>query len=279
MVQRALRIGPAMVGVMTATAAWGSEPGTPDEHSNLVKARAISMTPTATPGQRIEVGIHFEIADGWHTYWPGQNDTGFGTTIEVNAPDGTKVSGPHWPAPHRHVAPGDILDHVHEGSVTPIFYLTMPEDAEIGSAVRIDFDLAWLVCKELCIPGWESVSLTVPIAQEDVPPSQEGRIIAQARSRIPDWNRPTRVDLDGSTARISRPGATAIAFYPDESSSRVEDLLRSGYTEGDSLTLTLEGDDPMLSGVLEVWHGPVPGPSNLEQVTSGAADAPESLFE
>ncbi|RMH28197.1 MAG: hypothetical protein D6692_06560 [Planctomycetota bacterium] len=266
------------VVTLVASGALASQPAAEHTEDPLVRVRAISMSPSAMPGQRVEVGIHFEIADGWHTYWPGQNDTGFGTTIEVKAPEGVQVSGPHWPAPKRHVAPGDILDHVHEGSVTPIFYLNLPQGLEIGSTITIDFDLAWLVCKEMCIPGWESLSLSIPVTQTDAPPQTEGRILAEARARIPDWRRPTRIQLDGSTASITRPGATAIAFYPDEASGHVRDLLNAGYAEGDTLTLTVEGDDPRLSGVLEVWRGP-DQPSTLEQITSGAIAAPESPFE
>lgn len=266
---------------LTAAIASGvvaSQPATQNPEETLVRVRAISMSPAARPGQRVEVGVNFEIADGWHTYWPGQNDTGFGTTIEVKAPEGVEISGPHWPAPMRHIAPGDILDHVHETSVTPIFYLTLPQDVEIGSTIEVDFDLAWLVCKEMCIPGWETVSLSIPVAETDSPPPPEGRILAEARGRIPDWQRPTPVQLSGRTATITRPGATAIAFYPDEASAPVDDLLNAGYTKGDTLTLTVEGENPLLSGVLEVWHGP-DKPSTLEQITSGAIAAPESSFD
>jgi len=238
--------------------AHASQPKEEDPHADLVKASVFAETTGVAPGATVWVGVHFEINDGWHTYWPGQNDSGFGTKIETTAPEGFIVGDPRWPAPHRYLAPGDILDHVHDGEVTVLLPVTAPADAELGTSATFSFDLSWLVCEEVCIPGWETVTLTLPIvAAPTVATGSAAERFTIARQRIPrpltDTER-VSIEWTGQTAVVRVMDRKKLSFYPDEGGSTVIDLSTSGTASSGVLRLSFDTPEPVLSGVLEI-HG------------------------
>lgn len=240
-----------------------SDAGDETAEEVLVRASAVAERPGVTPGGTVWVGVRFEIKDGWHTYWPGQNDTGFGTEITPSGPEGVSFGPIAWPAPHRYTAPGDILDHVHESEVTALVPVTAPAGAAIGSSLDLSFDLAWLVCKSVCIPGWETVTLSLPVVEAT--PGTDASVagvFAAARARIPvpgdgravtvEWDKAAQ-DSGGRTVRLRASGASRMAFYPDDAGDRVVGLLRDGEAASEELVLRLNGQEPRLSGVVEVF--------------------------
>lgn len=235
-----------------------AQPGESDPYADLVRVLAFTETTGVAPGETVWIGVHFDIKAGWHTYWPGQNDSGFGTTIEIAAPEGFGLGRVHWPAPKRYLAPGDILDHVHEDAVTALIPVTAPADAQVGSSHELSIDLSWLVCEDVCIPGWETVSVQIPILEtHDRVVGRIAKHFADARERLPA--KPTdsetvRITWHGSTAQVRVDGVKNLSFYPDEGGSAINDLATSGITSSGVLKLSFDAPEPVLSGVLEI-HG------------------------
>ena len=245
----------------------------------------ISEGKALVAGATNNIALTFDIDEGWHVYWPGQNDTGFAPTVELTLPEGWEAGEIQWPAPHRYIAPGNILDHIYEdGEATFIIPITIPKDANPG-AVRLTADLEWLVCREACIPGWETVTLETSVALTGarIAPSEHADRFAKARERhavplkpdphprrLPPTRWATLSWQDGtlriapdvpprsgdSESDIARP--VSIAFYPDAKSSPIEDLLNRGESRGDAARppapLRLEREDASkpISGIVEV---------------------------
>lgn len=270
----------------TGTNHQSSTQTTPSEESPteeiLVRVAAVAEHPGITPGGTVWVGIRFDIKEGWHTYWPGQNDTGFGTQIEPSGPQTLTFGAVRWPAPHRHTAPGDILDHVHNGSVLALIPVTASPGVEVGSDLDLSFDLAWLVCDSVCIPGWETVTLTLPVVDEmPAPDPASAGVFAAARARIPEpvpqGERVVTIDWvkqpgsGGKAVRIRARGAFRMAFYPDPDCTRVRALLSDGTAESDQLLLRFEEQEATLSGVVEVFSRD--GLSRVYRVRSEAGGA------
>lgn len=249
----------------------------------------ISEGKALVAGATNNIALTFDIDEGWHVYWPGQNDTGFAPTVELTLPEGWVAGEIQWPAPHRYIAPGNILDHIYEdGEATFIIPITIPEDTNPGP-VRLTADLEWLVCREACIPGWETVTLETSVAPKGarIAPSEHAERFAKARERHPEpivpdphprrqqparwatlsWQEgslriapavPPR--SGGSETDIARP--VSIAFYPDAKSSPIKDLLNRGESRGlgtgddtrPPAPLRLEREDPSkpISGIVEV---------------------------
>lgn len=230
----------------------------PRGEQELVKVEAFLEHSGATPGGTVWIGFRFDIHDGWHTYWPGQNDTGYGSEIKPLDPGGLEFGSAQWPAPHRYTPPGDILDHIHKERVTALVPVTVPVDAVPGTSYEVRFEVSWLVCQEVCIPGDTVLSVAIPVIASPTPTGGEAaEAINAARARIPE---PAEAAKDlliltrkDSTVTVRARGANALAFYPDTAGARVQSLLAAGTSKSDTLTLTLNGPDPVLSGVVEVF--------------------------
>ncbi|MCW5766107.1 MAG: hypothetical protein KIT68_09045 [Phycisphaeraceae bacterium] len=242
------------------------------------RARLVLEHPGAPAGGEVWVGLAFDIDPQWHIYWPGQNDSGMPVTMNLTLPQGASLGQWRWPAPVRHLADGDILDHVYEGRVTIIAPLKIPATAKAGDTLSIGGEFDWLVCKTLCLPGSAKLSVDVKVLPADArpQPTADAPLFEAARKRLP---RPAGGDvqrtIDGDKATLSVKGAASLRFYPSENSVRVSDLVKTGVATGDSITLPFErtaGKVGTLLGVLEVgrtsetlWYwieAPIPAPKD-----------------
>lgn len=225
------------------------------------KATLVSERTALVAGSVNWVGIRFELRPGWHIYWPGQNDTGFAPRVRWRVPDGIEIGPLGWPAPSRYTAPGDILDHVYERSVTILVPVTVPPDAR--GPVTLEAALNWLVCEQICLPGAADVRLTLDVVGPDRTPeaSADAALFGAARARLPrstpkEESR-VRFERTGTDVTIRVPGAARIAFYPGVSSAPVAALLRDGAADGDTLRLRVPArrsdDDARFAGVVEAW--------------------------
>ncbi len=234
------------------------------------RASLITETKSVQPGQTLLLGLHFELDDMWHIYWDGRNDTGFAPTVDWTLPEGVKAGPMLWPAPHRYESPGDILDHVYEGQPTILIPLTIGDNVEPGTTLEIVGEVEWLVCKDICLPGFGSVSIDLKVSSGGNATSaakiSTSNFIGLAASRLPQPVLPDQpvegLDLRWSdeAVTVKFDGATQLAFYPSSSSSSLVSILADGKAEGDTLTLRLAAKNQDLSknkelrlaGVLEV---------------------------
>ncbi len=223
------------------------------------------------PGHEAAIGVVFSIRDHWHMYWPGQNETGFPAEFRFTLPEGYTVGEPAWPAPRRYVAPGDILDHVHEGTLVVLFPLRVPASAQPGETVELRLEADWLVCAEACVPESASAVVRAGVVGEasaQRPGPGEG-LIREARTSLPAAWSPAQRDVqvtwsgDGVSLRPAVPAAR-LEFYPAADSLPVRGLLASGASETGVLNLVVdraaatsasggpiaEGGVPALRGVL-----------------------------
>ncbi len=222
--------------------------------------RLIAEQMAAKPGQTVWIAIDFAIEEGWHTYWPGTNDTGFSLRAEVEVSPQAEAGELVWPAPHRHATEDGILDHIFEEHMTVLLPVTISEDARLGETATVRLSMRWLVCKSACIMESADRTIHIPITDAISRPSRETvEVFARARSRVPepltDEDHIT-ITQEGPFLTITRNAAERLAFYPSEDSQSPRNLLHEGEAEGQSLTIEFrESEEPIL-GVLEVWTSP-----------------------
>lgn len=241
-----------------------------DFDSPHARARLISEEGAFVPGAVAMVGVTFDIDPGWHLYWNGVNDTGFPITIDLTLPDGYRAMETLWPAPHRHVSEGEILDHIYEDRVTLLIPVVVPEGAAAGTSVTIKAGLEWLECAEGCIPGAAEVELVVPVVgtRSEALPSAEAARFKEARARLPKElpapSRDVTWQWRGDTLTVRGAGAAGMWFYPRTGSAALAAPIADGATKGDRLALRLEPEqDPEtpLMGVLEIKPATGGGPA------------------
>src|SRR4051812_22252125 len=121
-----MRIAVALLGLAAAGAPALAGGGSEDR----VRLSLVSEKTAIIPGQVNWIGIQYEIADGWHLYWNGQNDAGSPMEVTPALPDGFTAGDLLWPAPKRHLSDGPLLDHVYEKRVVLLLPVTAPPGLE-----------------------------------------------------------------------------------------------------------------------------------------------------
>ncbi|MFI4917616.1 MAG: protein-disulfide reductase DsbD domain-containing protein [Phycisphaerales bacterium JB060] len=223
----------------------------------------IAETTRVYPGQTILLGLRFELKDKWHIYWHGRNDTGFAPIANWALPEGVTVGPMLWPAPQRYESPGNILDHVYEGQPTILVPLTVAAGARPGTSLNISGEIEWLVCRDICLPGFGPVSLNlevVPPPQQDAgaddPLSSSGDI-GRAAARLPepvtagDAPEGLRLQWSDRVVTVQYPGASSLAFYPAMASTSLVSAFEDATADGDSLSLRLASRERDLSDEAE----------------------------
>ncbi|MGD9790722.1 MAG: protein-disulfide reductase DsbD domain-containing protein [Phycisphaerales bacterium] len=212
-----------------------------------VSARLISETTALRAGSDSTIGVSLTIAKDWHIYGDTFNDTGMTPRFSWTVPQGVKVGEPIFPAPHRHVSPGDILDHIYEGTVTILFPVhvnasaTIPKDATLGVSVDL------LVCSDACIP--ETATASMPLAAlhdaASAEASKDAPLIVASRERLPA-RVPSHKAVTKSTPTtltLSVPRATSLTFYPATDIPTPINLIADGIAAKDALTIRFEAPE------------------------------------
>ena len=232
----------------------GGPGGTEDLHAT---PRLVAERPVAMPGETIWLAIDFEIEPGWHTYWPGINDTGFALDTKIEASRNVTVGEAVWAAPRRYVAFGDILDHTFEEHMTVLLPLHIAPEARLGDLVTLAINGRWLVCQTACVLESADLSIEIPVSDARSKPSREtAALFERARERLPEPltdESPVKVTFQENSLHVTGNNAVRLAFYPSDDCRSPRDLLGQGEAEAGTLVVEFrEGDEP-IRGVLEVW--------------------------
>ena len=147
----------AVTCTATKTFAATNEVTTPHVRATLVSEQA-----SIEPGQSFWVALHFDIIEGWHTYWKNAGDSGNPPTIQWTLPDGFEASDIHWPYPERlPVAP--LMNYGYSNESWLLVRMTAPQNLDADN-VTLNASADWLVCKEECIPEDGKFSLSITTA-------------------------------------------------------------------------------------------------------------------
>ena len=124
----------------------------------------LALQQSAQPGKTLDVGLHFRLEDHWHIYWQNPGDSGQPTRVEWELPDGVEATTFQWPAPERQLISG-LMNYGYSGEVLLPLKLSVPPDF---AAERLEIKglAKWLVCREECIPGEATLSLSLPVLPE-----------------------------------------------------------------------------------------------------------------
>lgn len=244
------------------------QPAAVTDSEPAAKVRIIASHDTIQPGTDTWIGIEFDIADKWHIYWPGQNDSGYAPSVEWTLPDGVTVGPLHWPTPKRYVMPGDILDHTYEGKLILLSRLSVAPDAPTNAPLTIKADLSWLECEEGCVPREATLSHTIKLSDSEADPaspatSKDNSAIQEQLKQLPIDDadliatalRVSWTDSEHITILATNPLVSRIAFYPHEDGIQVKSILANAESKGPNLKLRVTpSHDTHLKGIVQVWN-------------------------
>ena len=101
------------------------------------------------------LALSFSNEKDWHTYWKNPGDAG--TEIKVKfftTGEEVKLTAYSWPAPKRYLDQGDMVAYGYEKKYALFFKL----DPSLQNKT-LDIQADWLVCKDICIPGGQNLSM------------------------------------------------------------------------------------------------------------------------
>lgn len=191
---------------LAASSGWQS--------ASHLQAELVSEYRQVTPGQRVQLALHFVPDEHWHTYWQNPGDSGLATSLSWQLPDGVSVGAIQWPAPQAIALP-PLMNYGFEGQTILLSELSIAPDYNADS-ISIQLQADWLVCEEVCIPAEAEFSLTLPVAGTAIAAVDYSALFARAKQRLP---LPLAVqgqfDVSGGafSAVINLPEATNISAF------------------------------------------------------------------
>ena len=212
----------------------------------------VLLTPRVMfPDYPAVLAVVFDIEPGWHLYWKNSGDTGMPIRLTFTLPEGLRTGEIYWPGPKRCPQPGDLwTTSTKTRSSFRAIVGTGPARAD-----RVGVKAEWLVCKEACLPGEASVSLT--ITPDSKVTLEDEKALDRFLSRLPfPMTGRAQLSWDGTTLVIDSPQATGMVFYPEfDRNARPVNMLRDGESPGGALKIAYHDSvrqAERVRGVLEI---------------------------
>jgi len=182
----------------------------------------ISDVDAIAPGQPFRIGLLFGLGAGWHIYWTNPGDAGAAPTLSVTLPQGGSAGAIQWPVPQV-INDGSVTSYAYSRDLAPVLLpltVTPATALSAGSAYTIRAAATWLVCKDICVPGSASFTLTLPLAAKPMPSAQASLFTAVGRRmpsavHWPAWIAPDgKLSVDGTGA--TRHSVATAYFFPSQ---------------------------------------------------------------
>jgi DsbC/DsbD-like thiol-disulfide interchange protein len=156
--------------------------GAPIPHGTL---ELVAEDQWIAAGHDFDLGLHFELENGWHIYWINPGDSGEPPRVKWQLPAGVTAGTLQWPTPRRLGTPS-IVDFGYQDAVTLIAPMRVDSSLASRQPASIIAQVKVLVCREMCIPGNAQLSLTLPVKSES--PARDTRtrnLFTAARKSLP----------------------------------------------------------------------------------------------
>ncbi len=164
------RRGASVACALSLLGVWSAYAQTPDAASALftgaahVKAELVSENTSIRPGSSFWAAVRLEIKPGWHVYGSSPGDSGLPTTVEWRLPPGFSAGPLLWPPTSPFSFAGEKT-YGYEGEVILPARIDVSPAAAVGSAASLRAEVGWLACRQGCVPGKASLSLTLPVSE------------------------------------------------------------------------------------------------------------------
>lgn len=219
------------------------------------------------PGREFTVGAHFTLEPGWHIYWVNPGDSGEPPKFTWKLPPGYSAGAAEWPAPRR-LGSATVADFGYDRDVTLLVPMKAAANSTMSGSANLAADVRLLICREVCIPGKTSATLTVPIKSGAAPVDKEGgALISAARQQLPErlptgWHANASPTKDGYLLSVQGDSKVDGAKFFPIVPSQVDNAAPQPFVkQANGFQLTLKRSDELekpiarLKGVIELQDG------------------------
>ncbi len=190
LVRALLALGLMLGGLLAQQPAKDTSP-----HSS---AELVSEYSTVVPGEPFTLGLAMKLDPEWHSYWMNPGDAGLGTKIKWEKTAGVTISDVIYPTPHYIPTP-PLASYGYEKEVMLLLDAVAPRTWKPGETVTLAGQADFLVCREVCLPAREAVSVTLKVGPEAEENSDWALAFARTRAAMP---RPA-AEVKGLTVRAA----------------------------------------------------------------------------
>jgi DsbC/DsbD-like thiol-disulfide interchange protein/cytochrome c biogenesis protein CcdA len=136
----------------------------------------------AVPGESFTIALTQAIADGWHTYWVNPGDAGQPIDIYWSTPDGVNVSDLRFPTPKK-IQYETLTDYGYKNEAIYTAQVSVSDNFS-KDMVTLSGSAVMLVCKDICIPVKQDVSIVIPVKSSPATPVSQD-IASKAKQLFP----------------------------------------------------------------------------------------------
>ena len=229
----------------------------------------VSQTKSIQPGTPFYVALALHHAPGYHTYWKYPGIVGVPTNIRWKGlPRGIKAGEIEWPEPERtHMF--QIKAQGYERDVVLPILMTPSRSLKVGTQITLTGTASWMCCAKQCNPGFQELSLTLPVSSDapEMDDNWNAKIQKELRLRVEEsaaWTSEALVSEKQVTITMT-PGPQARAISATEARKLIY-FTEDGIVDSDqpqeilvnsdgSVTLRLIQADVIPGGMKSVVQG------------------------
>ena len=231
-------------------------------HADHLSVNLVSLSGSIQPGAGTPVGLHFVLDRGWHVYWINAGDSGEPPRIQWKLPAGITVTPMQFPAPAR-LPLGPLMDFGYENEVLFPMTLHAAPGLKASSAEHLSAHIAWLVCREVCIPGKADLAFPLKVTNQPGTPDLAAQtLFARFRAQLPQPLPSSAKAVFAATpsgftlavSGIAGQSIGAAQFFPLDQSQISNSAAQPVRAIRDGLEILLKKDEN-LSGALAQLNG------------------------
>ncbi len=249
-----MRIALAFLALLLSAVSAGAQ----IDSAPKVHGRLVAESGEIAPGGTVAVALEEDIRPGWHTYWSNPGEAGLPTELHWSLPAGWRAGAIEWPYPKR-LPVGPLMNYGYEGKVWLLTKVTAPRDAKPGDVVTLKATGSWLVCKEVCIPEDQPLSLALTISTSPAAPyATVEEQFRGARAKIPSaspwpvtFHLGDTLDLFIAGPPLAHAQLKSVEFFPSAGGAIVDFAPQTYASADDGLVLRLKpAKKPKIGGAL-----------------------------
>ena len=112
----------------------------------------------------IYIGLEYQLQKGWKTYWLSPGDGGFPQEIVSKNSQNIKALEIKWPTPEQF----EILGIQSIGYKDQVIFPIKISLEDTTASTLVVFDINYLTCKDICIPGNAHLELNIPSGEAEL---------------------------------------------------------------------------------------------------------------
>ena len=203
--------------VLSSLSVWCAESTQVDMHLSAEQSR---------PGETVWAGVHFTLAEGWHTYWRHSGDAGQPPQIHWELPEGVSAGEVQWPAPEKHNKEG-VYSYIYSEETMLLAPLSISNAAKnLSVRARVE----WLECQEeACVPRETTVDATLTVG-ETGRRSDSAELIERWMAKVPQID--ASLSLEAEWAGAGEENKRSFLAFPGKGEKwALKDFYPHGYDD------------------------------------------------